>query len=156
MSPVLVGALSFVVLLATLLSGIPIAVGMAAIGIIGFTLINGVEGMMGMMAVIPWSKATHYTFTVVPLFILMGNLIFIARFSEDLYNVARKWVGHLPGGLAVTTILACTGFAAACGSSTALRHRRWPCGSTATSLTCKRGRSSTPVGASAVSLKPRS
>ncbi|HBB17627.1 MAG: hypothetical protein A3J94_00485 [Syntrophus sp. RIFOXYC2_FULL_54_9] len=119
MSPVLVGALSFVVLLATLLSGIPIAVGMAAIGIIGFTLINGVEGMMGMMAVIPWSKATHYTFTVVPLFILMGNLIFIARFGEDLYNVARKWVGHLPGGLAVTTILACTGFAAACGSSTA-------------------------------------
>ncbi|MBE0558826.1 MAG: TRAP transporter large permease [Proteobacteria bacterium] len=119
MDPIAVGILSFVALIAALLLGIPIAVAMATIGMIGFGLISGLEGMMGMLAVIPWSKATHYTFTVVPLFILMGNLIFTARFGEDLYNVARKWVGHLPGGLAVTTILACTGFAAACGSSTA-------------------------------------
>lgn len=119
MDPILVGVLSFLALIVALLAGIPIAVSMATIGMIGFALISGIDGMLGMLAVIPWSKATHYTFTVVPLFILMGNLIFSARFGEDLYNVARKWVGHLPGGLAVTTILACTGFAAACGSSTA-------------------------------------
>lgn len=119
MDPILVGVLSFLLLIAALLAGIPIAVAMATIGALGFALISGIDGLLGMMAVIPWSKATHYTFTVVPMFILMGNLIFTARFGEDLYNVARKWVGHLPGGLAVTTILACTGFAAACGSSTA-------------------------------------
>ena len=119
MSPILVGVLSFFVLIAALLLGIPLAMAMATIGIIGYVLISGMDGMLGMVALIPWSKATHYTFTVVPLFILMGNLIFSARFGEDLYKVARKWVGHLPGGLAVTTVLACTGFAAACGSSTA-------------------------------------
>lgn len=119
MDPILVGVLSFLLLIAALLAGIPIAVAMATIGALGFALISGIDGLLGMMAVIPWSKATNYTFTVVPMFILMGNLIFAARFGEDLYNVARKWVGHLPGGLAVTTILACTGFAAACGSSTA-------------------------------------
>ncbi len=119
MDPILVGVLSFLALITALLAGIPIAIAMATIGMIGFGLISGIDSMLGMLAVIPWSKATHYTFTVVPFFILMGNLIFTARFGEDLYNVARKWVGHLPGGLAVTTILACTGFAAACGSSTA-------------------------------------
>jgi C4-dicarboxylate transporter DctM subunit len=119
MDPILVGVLSFLALIIALLAGVPIAAAMATIGMVGFGLISGWEGMLGMLAVIPWSKATHYTFTVVPLFILMGNLIFTSRFGEDLYNVARKWVGHLPGGLAVTTILACTGFAAACGSSTA-------------------------------------
>jgi C4-dicarboxylate transporter DctM subunit len=117
--PIEIGFLSFVLLIGALLGGIPIAIAMASIGILGYYLIAGWEATWGMMALIPWAKATHYTFTVVPLFILMGNLIYYARFGEDLYKAARNWVGHLPGGLAVTTVLACTGFAAACGSSTA-------------------------------------
>jgi C4-dicarboxylate transporter DctM subunit len=118
-NPIEIGFLTFVLLIGALLAGIPIAIAMASIGIVGFYLISGWEATWGMMALIPWAKATHYTFAVVPLFILMGNLIYYARFGEDLYRAARNWFGHLPGGLAITTVLACTGFAAACGSSTA-------------------------------------
>jgi len=119
MDPILTGILSFVFLMMALMAGIPIAVGMASIGIVGFYLIGGFDATLTMVSLIPWAKATHYTFTVVPLFILMGSLIYYAGFGRDLYEAARKWVGHLPGGLSATTILACTGFAAACGSSTA-------------------------------------
>ncbi len=119
MNPILIGALSFVFLMMALVIGVPIAVSMAVIGIVGYYMIAGLDATMGMVALIPWAKATHYTFTVVPLFIFMGSLIFYAGFGKDLYESARKWVGHLPGGLALTTVLACTGFAAACGSSTA-------------------------------------
>lgn len=119
MNPILIGAFSFVLLMIALVVGVPIAVAMSVIGIAGYYLIAGLEATMGMVALIPWAKATHYTFTVVPLFIFMGSLIFYAGFGKDLYDCARKWVGHLPGGLALTTILACTGFATACGSSTA-------------------------------------
>ena len=119
MSPVLVGVVSFAVLIITLLVGVPIALAMAVIGIAGYFVITGGVPTLGMVALIPWAKATRYTLTVCPPFILMGNLIFYAGFGEDLYRAARRWAGHLPGGLAVTTVLACTGFAAACGSATA-------------------------------------
>ncbi len=119
MSPIEIGFLSFLLLIGALLGGIPIAIAMASIGIVGFYLISGWDATWGMVALIPWAKATTYTFTVVPLFILMGHLIYHARFGEDLYKTARNWVGHLPAGLAVTTVLACTGFAWACGSATA-------------------------------------
>lgn len=119
LSPIEIGFLTFLLLIGAMLAGVPIAIAMASIGIVGYYLIAGWDPTWGMMALIPWAKATHYTFTVCPLFILMGNLIYYARFGEDLYKAARSWVGHFPAGLAVTTVLACTGFAWACGSATA-------------------------------------
>ena len=63
--------------------------------------------------------ATDFQFTVLPLFILMGTFVSRAAISDDLYEVAHRWLGHYRGGLALSTIAACAGFAAICGSSLA-------------------------------------
>ncbi len=66
-----------------------------------------------------WSNFSSYNLTVIPMFILMGELIFFGGYSDILYRAAYHWVGHRRGGLAITSILACAGFAAICGSNTA-------------------------------------
>jgi len=66
-----------------------------------------------------WSLFSNYGLTVIPLFILLGEVVFYAGYSEDLFTAAERWFGHRRGGLAVTTILASAGFAAICGSNTA-------------------------------------
>jgi tripartite ATP-independent transporter DctM subunit len=60
-----------------------------------------------------------YTLSVIPLFILMGNFVVRARMSEELYRAAYTFFGHLRGGLAMSTVIACAGFGAICGSSIA-------------------------------------
>lgn len=66
-----------------------------------------------------WSVFSNYGFTVIPLFVLLGEVIYHAGYSDRLFRAAQAWFGHKRGGLAVTTILACAGFAAICGSNTA-------------------------------------
>ena len=62
---------------------------------------------------------TNFNFSVVPMFILMGALVSASGMSRELFRAANAWVGHLPGGMAMATVLACGGFAAINGSSVA-------------------------------------
>lgn len=66
-----------------------------------------------------WGSFSNYNLTVIPMFIFMGELIFYAGYSDALYQAAYRWFGHRRGGLAITSILACAGFSAICGSNTA-------------------------------------
>ncbi len=66
-----------------------------------------------------WTVFSNYGFTVIPLFVLLGEVIFHAGYSDRLFRAAQTWFGHKRGGLAVTTILACAGFSSICGSNTA-------------------------------------
>lgn len=66
-----------------------------------------------------WGVFSNYGFTVIPLFVLLGEVIFHAGYSDRLFHAAEAWVGHKRGGLAVTTILAAAGFSSICGSNTA-------------------------------------
>lgn len=66
-----------------------------------------------------WTCFANYGFTVIPLFVLLGEVIFHAGYSDRLFRAAQAWFGHKRGGLAVTTILACAGFSSICGSNTA-------------------------------------
>jgi tripartite ATP-independent transporter DctM subunit len=68
---------------------------------------------------IPHGHLASYTLLVLPLFIMMGFFAYHAGITRDLYWMARQWLGHLPGGLAIATIIGSAGFAAACGASTA-------------------------------------
>lgn len=63
--------------------------------------------------------AMNYQFSVLPLFILMGVFVVKAGLAEDMFEAARRWLGHLPGGVGMATIMACGGFAAMCASSSA-------------------------------------
>ena len=66
-----------------------------------------------------YETGRNYTLSVVPLFILMGNFVTRAGMSQELFRAAYAFVGHLRGGLAMATVLACAGFGAICGSSIA-------------------------------------
>ena len=66
-----------------------------------------------------WSVFSNYNLTVIPLFILMGQVAFYSQVNENLYNAAHKWFGHVRGGMAMATVLACSAFATICGSNTA-------------------------------------
>src|SRR5690606_11883949 len=60
-----------------------------------------------------------YSLSVIPLFILMGNLVTRSGLSKELYLASNAFLGHKKGGLAMATVVACGGFSAVCGSSLA-------------------------------------
>ena len=66
-----------------------------------------------------FGEASSYPLTIIPLFVLMGNLAGVSGMSRDLYNAAHAWLGHLKGGLASATVVGCAGFSALSGSSLA-------------------------------------
>jgi tripartite ATP-independent transporter DctM subunit len=111
--------LALVLLFLLLFLEVPIGVAMLAVGIGGFAWIVD-WAPAGYMAADTAYKAVHnYNMSVIPLFILMGNLITRAEISRELFDLAYRFVGHLRGGLAIATILAGGMFSAVCGSSLA-------------------------------------
>ena len=74
---------------------------------------------LGMAGTIPHSKAVTYALSILPIFILIGFLAFHAGLTKSLFEAAKRWLGRLPGGLAVATVFATAGFAAVSGASTA-------------------------------------
>jgi C4-dicarboxylate transporter, DctM subunit len=109
----LVGMLFFFLAL-----GVPVAFSMGLVCIGGILLFLSPAHLFR-IAQISYSRGTEFLFIVVPLFILMANVISFAGVGGDAFTAAQNWLGRLPGGLAVSTIMACTGFAAVCGSSPA-------------------------------------
>jgi tripartite ATP-independent transporter DctM subunit len=92
---------------------------MASVGLVGFIFMVSAKGGLTMAARAAWDQFGSYDFSVVPLFMLMGQFSFTSGISSRLYEAAHKWFGHMRGGLAMATVGACAGFAAICGSSTA-------------------------------------
>ena len=106
-------------MLVLLMIGLPVAFSMGITGIMGIWMIGGWDSVMGILGTSPFRSAAHYTLTTVPLFILMAEFVTNANITRDVFQIAYRWFGHLPGGLAVATVFADAGFGAMCGSSTA-------------------------------------
>ncbi len=119
MNPVVVGIIGLALLLFFLAIRMPVGFAMALIGLSGFIFLVSSEGGLTMAARATWGQFSSYHFSVVPLFILMGQFSFFSGISSRLYKSAYNWLGHMRGGLAMATVGACAGFAAICGSSTA-------------------------------------
>ena len=119
MSMTLVGVLGIVALFVLIFSRIPVGFVMALVGVAGFAYITNVDAAMSMMVKDVFEVFGSYNLTVMPLFILMGQLAFHAGISTRLFNVAYKMIGHWPGGMAIATIGACAGFSSICGSTNA-------------------------------------
>ncbi|MGO3741006.1 TRAP transporter large permease [Kerstersia sp.] len=115
----LISLLGLLALLICLFIGLPIAWGMLLVGVVGFSFFSGMEAALAMAAQLSFDTVMSYSFTVLPLFILMGNLVNASGLSNDLYRAAYAFIGHFRGGLAMATILACGAFSALCGSSMA-------------------------------------
>jgi len=117
--PPTVGWILLVAMIVVLLIGLPVAFGLLVVGIVGYWVLSGATKTFMILGAVPYSEITNYPLTVVPLFILMGNLAYQAGFAHKLYETAQKWVGGIPGGLAQATIVGGAAFGAACGSGLA-------------------------------------
>lgn len=119
MDPTTVGLIGLAILVIVLFSRMPVGFVMALVGFLGFSYLVSLEGGLRLFAKDIFVIFSSYSLTVIPLFILMGQIAFHAGISRRLYDSAYTFLGHFPGGLAMATIGACAGFAAICGSTNA-------------------------------------
>jgi tripartite ATP-independent transporter DctM subunit len=108
-----------VLLLALFVFGTPVGFAMAVVGFLGFAYVVSFDAAVHMVGSALWTTFSSYGLTVIPLFTLMGQVVFYSGVNEKLYHAAYNWVGHIRGGLAMATIAACSAFATICGSNTA-------------------------------------
>ncbi len=111
--------IGFAVVMVLVLLRMPIAFAMGLVGMVGYMYETSYRGAISMVSRLIIDTAQDYGLSVVPLFILMGLFVNKGGISRELYRVSYAFLGHLRGGLAMATILACGGFAAICGSSLA-------------------------------------
>lgn len=97
----------------------PIAIAMGLVGFVGYAEERGFRASISMVGRLIIDTAQDYGLSVVPLFILMGLFVNKGGLSRELYQVSYAFLGHMRGGLAMATIVACAGFSAICGSSLA-------------------------------------
>jgi len=112
-------AVGIIALFALMLLEVPIAIAMLAVGIAGFAYVVDWGPAAFMAADTAYRTVHNYNLSVIPLFILMGNLITRADISKELFDLAYRFAGHLRGGLAISTVFAGAMFSALCGSSLA-------------------------------------
>ena len=119
MSEIIVGIVGLIVLLLLFSTGIELGFAMALVGFVGFGYLNGFHSAINLLSRDLFDVITTYGYTVFPLFILMGQIGFNAGIAVRLYNAAHKFIGHIPGGLAMATVAGATAFKTICGSSAA-------------------------------------
>jgi tripartite ATP-independent transporter DctM subunit len=114
------GILGMIFLFALLFLGVPIGFSMAITGFVGMIVLNkSLPPSLAMLGIGPYDTGASYMLTVVPLFILMGELAFHSGISNELFEAASKWFGRVRGGVAMSAVAGCAGFAAVCGDSLA-------------------------------------
>ena len=119
MNEVTVGLIGLAAVLLLFLTGIELGFAMAVIGFLGFSYIVTMKAGLNLLAKDVFDVFSSYGFTVIPLFVLMGQVAFNAGIARRLYNTSYKFIGHIPGGLAMATVAGATAFKAICGSSPA-------------------------------------
>jgi tripartite ATP-independent transporter DctM subunit len=119
LGPLATGIVGMLVLFIAFLSGLPIISSLILVGFLGMSYLRGAPAGLSIMGSSPFSTASHFTFSVIPLFVLMGEFCFFSGIGTDLYQMAYRWFGHFPGGLSMGTVVGCGGFAAVCGDSMA-------------------------------------
>ena len=119
MNEVTIGLVGLAVVLLMFLTGIELGFAMALVGFLGFSYIVSFKAGLNLLAKDIFDVFASYGFTVIPLFVLMGQIAFNAGIAKRLYNTAYRFIGHVPGGMAMATVAGATAFKAICGSSPA-------------------------------------
>lgn len=119
MNEILVGLVDLAILLVLFLTGIELGFAMAIMGFLGFVYLVSLDAAFNLLAKDFFNTFASYGFTVIPLFVFMGQIAFNAGIAKQLFDAAHKFMGHIPGGLAIATVAGATVFKAICGSSPA-------------------------------------
>jgi C4-dicarboxylate transporter, DctM subunit len=116
----MINALPLLALLLCLVLGVPIAVALAASGMLGIYLVTGdFSKVLGIVGLTPFSTVADYALTTIPMFILMAYFSASSGLARDLYAAAANFLSHIKGGLAIATVFACGIFGAMSGASVA-------------------------------------
>lgn len=102
-----------------LMMRIPITMALALPAIIGIVYLKGWTPLMGVIDQVVWVNGQNYTFSTIPMFVLMGDFLFVSGIASELFDTFRAWFGRIRGGMAMATIAASAVFAASSGSSLA-------------------------------------
>ncbi len=108
--------LALLVLMTLFATGLELAFAMGIVGFAGFAILNGFDTAMSLLANDFLDSLASYGLTAIPMFVLMGQIAFNAGIARSLYNANHKFMGHIPGGLAVATVAGATVFKSICGS----------------------------------------
>ncbi len=119
MDPITIGALGLVAMLALIIIGVPLAFSMGVVGVLGYVAVTDWQPAIAQLGSVTWEYGNDFLLIAVPLFLLMGQLVYHTGIASDLYACLYRWFGRLPGGIAVSTVGACAGFGAVTGSSLA-------------------------------------
>jgi len=119
MDPVIAGLLGIGVLLFLFALNMPVSFAMAFVGFLGFGYLVSWDAAASLLVRDIFSQLSNYPLNVIVLFVLMGSFAFASGMSGRMYASAHRLAGKMPAGLAIATILACSGFAAICGSTAA-------------------------------------
>ncbi len=122
MSPELVGLAGVALMLVLILLGVPIGWALLAAGALGNAALSGVPQSALQLVSVIWENGTNFLLIALPMFVLMGQLTYHAGIAPDLYDAVHKWLGRLPGGLAVSATMTSAAFGAVTGSSFATVH----------------------------------
>ena len=119
MDPVVVGLVGIIILIVLFILGMPVGFAMAFVGFAGFSYLVSPSAGLNLLARDVFTNLSSYSLTVIPMFLLMGSIAFASGISTRLYAASHTLLGNVRGGLAMATIMACAGFAAICGSTSA-------------------------------------
>ena len=119
MSPTASGVVGLTALFVLIFSRMPVGFVMMLLGFAGFGYVVNFSASLNVVVRDLFDVFGSYNLSVIPLFILMGQIAYHSGISRRLFNVAYKFIGHWPGGMAIATIGACAGFSAICGSTNA-------------------------------------
>jgi len=115
--PEAIGVLSMIMMLALIFLRVPVAVAMIIPSLMGLYALRGWRTIESALGSVPYSQMANWGLSVIPMFVLMGLVLWRAGLTESLYRAARHWLGWAPGGLAVGTNLAGAGLASVSGST---------------------------------------
>lgn len=119
MDPITIGFLAIIAILVLIAFGIPIAMSLLSVSVVGMWALLGERPAMGLLSTVPYHSAASWTLSSVPMFLLMGFLAYHSGMTKGLFEAARAWLGWLPGGLAIASLFGAGGFATVTGSSVA-------------------------------------
>src|SRR5215213_261410 len=114
-----IGLAGIVALFALFILRMPVGLSMLTAGFLGTVAIRGWSQALPSLSSETFAIASFYRLSIIPMFVLMGNIAGASGMGRDLYNAAYAWVGHIRGGLASATVIACACFASLCGSAAA-------------------------------------
>ena len=119
MNPVIIGIIGIFILILIFMLSMPVGFAMAFVGLAGFCYLVSPQAGLSLLARDVFTTFSSYTLTVIPMFLFMGSIAYVAGMSRRLYDASYTVFGQMRGGLLMATIIGCAGFAAICGSTSA-------------------------------------